>query len=238
MPKVKILGISASPRKKGNSQFLLERALAAAEEAIPGGVESEMQSLAGKKISYCLSCFKCLEKGDCIIEDDFQALRDKWVGADAILYSVPVYHMGLPGQLKCFIDRLGNTIFVRYNGAPKFLKITGNIVQGAHIFAGQEQVLIALITHAILMGCLPVGGDPWQCYIGAGGWTRNGMATDSLSQLYEEGEEDAQAAVVGAESVGKRLAQTTLLIKSGGEACRDLLSQEETFGPFLSRLDS
>ena len=30
--------------------------------------------------------------------------------ADAHLYSVPVYHVGIPGQVKCFIDRLGNTI--------------------------------------------------------------------------------------------------------------------------------
>jgi multimeric flavodoxin WrbA len=110
MKKVRLLGISASPRKLGNSRYLLERSLEAAEQAAPDRVRSELYSLAGKQIAPCISCFRCRDLGDCAIADDFQDLRDKWAEADAIIYSVPVYHMGIPGQLKCFIDRLGNTL--------------------------------------------------------------------------------------------------------------------------------
>jgi multimeric flavodoxin WrbA len=90
MQTIKVLGISGSPRKKGNSVYLLERALTAATYVAPEAVQPESYPLAGKKISGCISCFKCMEKQDCIIEDDFQALRDKWIEADALLYSIPV----------------------------------------------------------------------------------------------------------------------------------------------------
>ncbi|MBW2619517.1 MAG: flavodoxin family protein, partial [Deltaproteobacteria bacterium] len=178
----------------------------------------------------------CLEKKDCIREDGFHDLRDKWETADAIIYSVPVYHLGLPGQFKCFIDRLGNTTYARFGHSPKYLKVTGNVVQGGNIFSGQEQVLSALINHAILMSCLPIGGDLWQCYTGAAGWTRNSLETDKLSQLYQEGEEDAQAAVVGAESVGKRVVQIAQIVKTGGEVYRDTLAKEEIYSHFLDRI--
>jgi multimeric flavodoxin WrbA len=234
--KIKLLGISASPRKSGNSWFLLERASAAARNAAPESLECELYSFAGKKMEPCISCFKCLDKKDCIREDGFHDLRDKWEAADAIIYSVPVYHMGLPGQFKCFIDRLGNTTYAKHNHSPKYLKIIGNLVQGGSIFAGQEQVLTALINHSILMSCLPVGGDLWQCYIGAAGWTRNSLDTDSLSQLYQEGEEDAQAVVVGAESVGKRVVQIAQIVKSGGEACYDALAKDDIYSHFLDRV--
>jgi len=210
--------------------------VASAKRVAPESVESEEYTFAGKKIAPCISCFKCMEKVDCVLEDRFQELRDKWLAADAIIYSVPVYHMGLPAQFKCFIDRLGNHLHGRYRTVPKFMKIIGNLVQGGHIFAGQEQVLTALINHAVLMSCLPVGGDPWQCYIGAAGWTRGQIEPDSLSRLHREGEEDAQAAVIGAESVGKRVAQLSLIIKSGGEACRKMLAEEDLFAHFLERV--
>jgi len=236
MEKLKLLGICGSPRKTGNSRYLLERALAEAKEAAPEAVESELYSLAGKDIAPCISCFRCSELGDCAIEDDFQDLRDRWVAADAIIYSVPVYHMGIPGQLKCFIDRLGNSLEDYGGVASKDLKTVGVVVQGADIFAGQEQVMVYLINHAVCMSCLPVAGDPYESYIGAAGWTRNSLRKDSLRRLQSEGEGDAQIAVAAAESLGKRVVQVALILKAGGAVCRDMLTRDGAYGPFLSRL--
>lgn len=202
-------------------------------------VESELYSLAGKQIAPCIACYRCREIGDCFREDDFQELRDKWTTADAIIYSVPVYHMGIPGQLKCFIDRLGHHLFAYYGGViSKNLKTVGVLVQGSHIFAGQEQVMTMLINHAVLMGCVPVAGDPWQSYIGAGGWTRHNSRKDSLRRLHDEGEADAEVAVAAVESLAKRVVKMTMVIKAGGEACRDMLAEDGNYGPFLSRLGS
>ena len=239
MEKIRLLGISASPRKTGNSRYLLERALTAGERVAPEAVESELYSISGKEIGPCISCFRCAELGDCARKDDFQELRNKWAEADAIVYSVPVYHMGIPGQLKCFIDRLGNTLYFYYGGVvAKNLKTVGVVVQGSHIFAGQEQVMATLINHAVLLSCVPVAGDPWQSYIGAAGWTRNEMRKDSLRRLHENGDQDAEVAVAATESLGKRVVQMALLLKAGGAACRDMLAQDGSYSAFLSRLGS
>jgi len=237
--KIKLLGISASPRKTGNSRYLLERALQAAKKAAPGSAESELYSIAGKEIGPCISCFRCAKLGDCATEDDFQELRDKWVTADALIYSVPVYHLGIPGQLKCFIDRLGNTLYFYYGGqVSKNLKTVGVVAQGSHIFAGQEQVITTPINHAVLLSCVRVAGDPWQSYIGAAGWTRNEMGKDSLRRLHEKGEADAKVAVAAAESLGKRVVQMALVLKAGGAACRAMLIEDGSYSAFLSRLGS
>ncbi len=239
MERVTLLGICGSPRKKGNSRYLLERAMTSAKGIAPGLVETDLYSIAGKEISPCISCHRCAEMGDCATKDDFQELRDKWVAADALIYSVPVYHMGMPGQLKCFIDRLGNTLYSYYGGVvSRNLKSLGVVVQGSHLFAGQEQVMTTLISHAVLLSCVPVAGDPWQSYIGAAGWTGNEMAKDALRRLYDEGDLDAEVAVTAAESLGKRVAQMALVLKGGGAACRDLLTEDGGYGAFLSRLES
>jgi multimeric flavodoxin WrbA len=239
MQRVRLLGLCGSPRRRGNSHYLLERALAGASYAAPGLVESELYQIAGREIAPCLSCYRCRDGGDCAIKDDFQALRDKWIAADAIIYSVPVYHMAIPAQLKCFIDRLGNTLFSYYRGAlGKNLKTVGVVVQGSHIFAGQEQVITYLTNHAVLMGCIPVAGDPWQSYIGAAGWTRCSTEDGRLRVLSDEGEPDAVAAVSAAEALGKRVVQVALVIKSGGMACRDMLRRDGGYDTFLSRLAS
>lgn len=239
MDRVRLLGISASPRKSGNSRYLLERSLAAAEEAAPESVGSELYSFAGKTIAPCLSCYRCAKLGDCAIEDDFQELRDKWAQADAIIYSVPVYHIGIPGQLKCFIDRLGNTLYHYYGGkVSRSLKSIGVVAQGSHLFAGQEQVITTLISHSVLLSCVPVAGDPWPSYLGAAGWTRDESGKDSLRRLHEEGEADAQVTVAAAESLGKRVVQMALLLTAGGKASRERLQADGSYDAFLGRLAS
>jgi len=237
MEKIELLGICGSPRKTGNSRFLLEKALKGAREAAPDAVQAEVYSLAGKQIGPCISCFRCVKAGDCTTKDDFQEMRDKWVAADALIYAVPVYHMGIPAQLKCFIDRLGNSLFSFYGGhLSRNLKTVGVVVQGSHIFAGQEQVMLTLISHAVLMSCVPVAGDPWQSYLGAAGWTRDQARKDSLRRLYDEEEADAEVAVSAAESLGKRVVQTAQLIRSGGVAHREMLEKDGAYTAFLNRL--
>jgi multimeric flavodoxin WrbA len=238
MQKVRLLGICGSPRKTGNSRYLLERALAAAKDAAPEAVQSELYSFSAKEIGPCISCFRCADLGDCAIEDSFQELRDKWVSADAIIYSVPVYHMGIPGQLKCFIDRLGNSLEDYGGDVSKDLKTVGIVVQGADIFAGQEQVMTYLINHAVCMSCLPVAGDPYESYIGAAGWTHNSLRKDSLQRLHDEGEADVGVTIAAAESLGRRVIQVALVLKTGGVACRDMLTEDGAYGAFLSRLGS
>jgi multimeric flavodoxin WrbA len=236
---IRLLGICGSPREHGNSRYLLEHVLAAADGVAAGRVASDLYSFAHREMGPCISCFRCEELGDCARRDDFQELRDAWMAADAVIYSVPVYHMGIPGQLKCFIDRLGNTLCAQEgSGVSKLLKVVGVVVQGDCIFSGQEQVMTTLINHAMLMGCVPVAGDPWQSYLGAAGWTRHELGENSLQLLYESGETDAKVAVAAAESLGKRVMEMAFVVKAGGTALADMLVADPAYDAFLSRIRS
>jgi multimeric flavodoxin WrbA len=239
MPKpIKVLGICGSPRASGNSRYLLDIAVEEAENAAAGRIEAETVGLSGLRIEPCTSCYTCGKRdGECFIEDDFAWLRDKWADADAIIYSIPVYHMGIPGQLKCFIDRLGSTLWSYYGGVvAKSLRVIGSITQGSHLFAGQEQAATALIQHTLVMGGIPVCGDPWESYIAASGWTRGGESKSALQRLSAEGDEDALITERAAASLGRRVAQMALLIQAGGEALHDELVEDGGYSIFLERL--
>jgi len=237
--KITVLGICGSARKHGNSEYLLEEALAAAKAALPDAVEAELMTVAGKKIAPCLSCFKCFKlQGECCQVDGFQELQDAWYRADAVIYSVPVYHMSVPAQLRAFIDRLGNCIFCKYqNKVPKALKAIGAIAQGCHIFSGQEQAIDHIIHHALLTGNVPVAGDAPDSYAGAAGWTRDSLDRDGLKSLYEKGEADAKVTLQATRSLGRRVAQVAFLLKAGAAKHRELLAKDPMFEALLSRLD-
>jgi multimeric flavodoxin WrbA len=99
---MKVLGILGSPRVGGNSDILLDQALAGAKEA---GAEVEKIILCQKKISGCLNCEKCNETGVCVIKDDMPEIHKKILEADGIIHSVPVYFWAMTAQMKAYLDR-------------------------------------------------------------------------------------------------------------------------------------
>jgi len=195
----------------------------------------------------CVSCFVCgTKRGNCFIKDDFLELRELWLKADVVIYSVPVYHMGIPGQLKCFIDRLGNSLFGLFRDLfppgvdqlPKQMKVIGNIAQGAHLFAGQEHTITGLINHTMIMQCIPVTGDMWESYIGAGGWTAKSIDRNAIRDKNELGQEDVAMAVRGARVLGKRAVELALILRAGAQHVEeDFLSAPE-YRPFIERVGS
>ncbi len=243
MNELTVLGICGSPRK-GNSEYLLQQSLESAKSVRPESIKTVSYSFRGKNMKPCIACGRCAEKGECIHKDDFVELNDLWLGADVIIYSVPVYHMSIPGQVKCFIDRLGNSMFGRYKHlfpdgedcTPKLLKVIGSIAQGIHLFSGQEHTITDLINHALLMQSIPVTGDMWQSYIGAGGWTSNVLDRHALQQQYEDNQYDAVVAVDAARVVGKRAVEIGLMVRAGILACKDELVKDPAYKPLLDRL--
>jgi multimeric flavodoxin WrbA len=99
---MKILGILGSPRVGGNSDILLDQALAGAKDA---GTEVEKIILCQKKISGCLNCDKCNETGVCAIQDDMPEIHKKILEAEAIIHSCPVYFWAMTAQMKAYLDR-------------------------------------------------------------------------------------------------------------------------------------
>lgn len=237
---INVLGICGSPRE-GNSQYLLREALSGAQEVDTERVRLSEYLLKGKKFSPCVGCFKCDEEnhmGECVFRDDFQDLRDQWINSDVVIYSVPVYHLSIPGQLKCFIDRLGNTISRYYRlTTPRFLKVIGAIAQGSHFGAGQELTINFLILHAVLKNCIPVSGDGWESYLGGCGWTKNDRGRDAIKKLYEDKEMDATVAVNSSRSLGRRAVELALIVKNGGIQMKEFLSKCPSYRPFIERMN-
>jgi multimeric flavodoxin WrbA len=99
---MKILGLSCSPRKQGNTATLLEEALKGAKQE---GAEVELYSLSGKNIEPCDACSSCNKTGECHIKDDMQEIYNKMVEADGIIFGTPIYFYSMASQMKTIIDR-------------------------------------------------------------------------------------------------------------------------------------
>lgn len=100
--KKKVLMISGSPRKGGNSEILLGQFEKGAREA---GNEVEKVSLREKKIAPCMACYGCRGTKTCVQKDDMGELLEKMVEADVLVLATPVYFYSMDGQLKIMIDR-------------------------------------------------------------------------------------------------------------------------------------
>ncbi len=99
---MKVLGIMGSPRIGGNSDILLDEALAGAKAM---GAEVEKIILDRKKIAGCKDCKKCNETGICVLKDDMHEIQMKILDADAIIHSGPVYFWSMTSQMKAYLDR-------------------------------------------------------------------------------------------------------------------------------------
>ncbi|ULQ60456.1 flavodoxin family protein [Brucepastera parasyntrophica] len=99
----KILIISGSPRKNGNSELLCGRFASGAEEA---GNQVETVFLREKTIGYCLACDGCQRNGGtCVRNDDMADVLGKMKSADVIVMATPVYFYTMDAQMKTVIDR-------------------------------------------------------------------------------------------------------------------------------------
>ncbi len=99
---MKVLGIMGSPRVGGNSDILLDEALAGAKNT---GADIEKIILNKLKISGCHDCKKCNETGICVIKDDMPGIHKKILESDAIIHSCPVYFWAMTAQMKAYLDR-------------------------------------------------------------------------------------------------------------------------------------
>jgi multimeric flavodoxin WrbA len=99
---MKVLGIMGSPRVGGNSDILLDEALAGAKAA---GAAVEKIILDKKKIAGCKDCKKCNTTGICVIKDDMHEIQEKILEAYAVIHSVPVYFWSMTSQMKAYLDR-------------------------------------------------------------------------------------------------------------------------------------
>lgn len=98
----KVLILSGSPRRGGNSDILCDELARGASDA---GHSVEKIRVADKNIGYCRACYACRETGKCVIKDDMGEILQKMINADALVLASPVYFYSIDAQLKALIDR-------------------------------------------------------------------------------------------------------------------------------------
>ena len=98
----KILILSGSPRKGGNSDILCDEFMRGTQDA---GHTVEKIFIRDQKIGYCNACYACRESGVCVLKDGMQEVLEKMAWADVIVMASPVYFYSIDAQMKTVIDR-------------------------------------------------------------------------------------------------------------------------------------
>jgi len=185
---LKILGIVCSPRKAGNTEILVQEALAGAKET---GANVELLRISNMNIAPCDGCETCHKSGECRIKDDMQKIYKKILTADGIILGSPVYFWSVSSQAKTLMDR---TYALRYPHHK--LK---NKVGGAIVATGRRGSVNALST----INNFFLGHDMLATGLGISGYGTN------------KGEvKQDKRAMQGARSLGKQVTQLIKAIKT------------------------
>jgi len=107
----KIIAIYGSPRRKGNTATLLQKAVAGARDR---GAQVEEMVLRDLKISPCLEIYGCKDSGECQIQDDFQKVRDKILEARGLMLASPIFFYAVSAHTKILMDRFQSLWVKKY----------------------------------------------------------------------------------------------------------------------------
>ena len=118
MKHPKIIAIYGSPRRKGNTATLIQKAIEGARDS---GADVEEIVLRDLKISPCLEIYGCLKAGECAIKDDFQMVRDKILNSRGLILASPVFFYTVSTHTKMLMDRFQSLWVKKYwvDKAPK-----------------------------------------------------------------------------------------------------------------------
>lgn len=101
----RVVAISSSPRRRGNSRLLAEAVLEGAAEM---GSQVELIHVADHVRAFLRNCRECRrDDGSCSIPDDYREVFFSTIlPADAVVLATPIWWYGMSGLLKTFLDRM------------------------------------------------------------------------------------------------------------------------------------
>lgn len=104
-----VLGLQGSPRKKGNTRYLLSELMNALEKR---GAETHVVDADKADVKPCKEYIVCEKKGFCPIEDEMEEIYGLLRRADLVVLASPVFFYNVTAQLKSLIDR-SQTLWAR-----------------------------------------------------------------------------------------------------------------------------
>ena len=100
----KIVVLTGSPRKNGNSFAMTDAFIKQAEQ---NGHAVTRFDCASMTFSGCHGCETCYKTGKpCSFDDDFNKMAPALLEADAIVFTTPIYWYSFPSQIKAAIDKM------------------------------------------------------------------------------------------------------------------------------------
>ncbi|MBQ0114029.1 MAG: flavodoxin family protein [Bacteroidales bacterium] len=117
----KVVVISTSLRARSNSDMLADKFIEGAKAA---GNDIEKITLKDKDIRFCRGCFACAELKKCVINDDVNAIMEKVLNADVVVWATPIYYYEMSGQMKTLIDRMNAMYSMDYKFRDIYLLST------------------------------------------------------------------------------------------------------------------
>ena len=173
----KILIISSSPRKGGNSDLLCDEFIRGASEA---GHKTEKVFLRDKNIHYCIGCGVCNSTAKCVQSDDMEQILESMVEADVIVLATPVYFYTMDAQLKTLIDRT----------VPRYTEMRNKELYYIMTAADEEIEHMQKTVESLrgfTMDCLDGAVEKGIIY-GVGAWNKGEILdTPAMAQAYELG---------------------------------------------------
>ncbi|MFW9831133.1 MAG: flavodoxin family protein [Candidatus Thorarchaeota archaeon] len=97
-----VMGIMGSPRRKGNTDLLIDEVLIGAKE---NGAKFVKVILDDLDIRPCRGCFTCSKLGKCVQDDDMNKLAAQMKESSVWVLGTPIYWWGPSAQFKAFLDR-------------------------------------------------------------------------------------------------------------------------------------
>lgn len=153
----KILIISSSPRKNGNSELLVKEF---ANGALEKGNQVEIIYLREKQYSFCKGCLACQKIKHCVIDDDAVEIALKMHDSDIIVFATPVYYYSVSGQLKTILDRANPLFGTDYKFNDIYILATA-AENGTGTFDGVEKAIqgwVDCFERAKISGTVFAGG--------------------------------------------------------------------------------
>ncbi len=173
----RVLILSGSPRKNGNSDMLCDEFMRGATE---NGNKVKKIRVAERKIGYCLGCYYCTKhNGECVLKDDMAEILQEIIDADVLVLASPVYFYSIDAQLKAVIDRT----------VARWLEVKNKEFYYIATCADEENASIET-TFACFRGyadCVE-GAKERGCIYGIGAYEKGEVKnTPAMQQAYEMG---------------------------------------------------
>ncbi len=173
----KIVVLSSSPRKGGNSELLCDQFIRGATEA-----ENQVEKIfiCDKTINYCTACDTCQANGGrCVQKDDMAEILHKMISADVIVMATPVYFYTMNAQMKTLIDRT----YARYttiSNKEMYFIMTAAV-------GNKELLERTLESFRGFTACLTGAKEKGVIY-GTGAWNKGDIKkSPAMGQAYEMG---------------------------------------------------